>query len=324
MPYLPHPAPCFTNPHLALPCLAPHQVFIADDPNKDVPRSVYVTPETLLCSACQLPECKPGCPAASTEAAVVEEEADADEAAHPAGLLGSMAAGAAAAAPLTVRPRARAAAAADESALSEGRSEDSMLLGLPSPVCSVLPVLPPPGLTSLQCTATSAMDVASVSSAAASDASPTAEPKPKQQRLGGWGVTSPTAETAPQAAAEPAAQPAAAPPAAAGPPVAAAAPESALAAALRSISRGLPGRGEGQGGDAAAAAEHAPSSPPSKDPPLPSPPRRLAPWERPQPLPAGAGASSSQPGVQGAGGSGNALSAALAAISRGLAEDGLV
>ena len=265
-------------------------MFIPDDPAADPGPTArtYVTPESVLCAACQLPECKPGCPASGTAA----------ESAGPAGARSVP---------------ARAAAAAEDAALSEGRSsEDSVLLGMPSPACSVL--APPPALHR-------------VSPIYPSDASPSTEPAAKQQRLGGWGA--PPADAAGQAAVA----------RVSGPPGGA----SALAAALRGIGKGLMGEEDKEppaprpSGAALAAAlagiskgllvddgeEHPAAG--MRQPPLPSapPPAR---WELPSasPPPSGSQQQPQRAAPPAGGGGSGALSAALAAISKGLSEDGLL
>lgn len=248
-------------------CACSLQVFLADDPARDIPRRSYVTPEALLCSACQLPECKPGCPA----------EAAARGLAIPAEPI-----------------PAAAMAAPDDSAFSEGRSsEDSVLLGLPSPTYSVLP--PPLGLQRLAAGATTL---------GLRDASPTAEPALKQQRLGGWGVLA--TPPSPAGARATYALPAAAAPAT----NTVASSEAALAAALRSISKGL-----GDDDEEGIPSPRMPPAPVPSLPQLPAATRMPAPWERPLPSAAAVGAGS---------GSSAALSAALANISKGLLEDGLL
>ena len=143
------------------------QVFIADDPERDVPRRGYVTPEALLCGTCQLPECKPGCPSS----AIVADTASADAEA-PAPRPAAVTAG-----PLAM------AVAADEAALSEGRSsEDSVLLGLPSPKDSVLPLAVPEGATLQPMPAGSAASGATDMLSGGN--SPAAEPRAKLARLG--------------------------------------------------------------------------------------------------------------------------------------------
>lgn len=251
------------------------QVFIADDPSRDPPRRTYVTPEALLCSACQLPECKPGCPAGLAARGL---------ASPPTG-------------PAEPIPTA-AAAAVDDSAFSEGRSsEDSVLLGLPSPTYSVLP--PPAGLQRL---------AAGAASFGCSDASPSAEPALKQQRVGGWDAVA--EPPSPAAASGSYALPAAAAPAA----DAVASSEAVLAAALRSISKGF-----GDDDDAGSPSPRMPAPAPSASlPQLPAVTRKPAPWERPAPPAAMVQAGS------GGGSSSAALSAALANISKGLLEDGLL
>lgn len=256
------------------------QVFIADDPSRDVPRRSYVTPEALLCSACQLPECKPGCPAGAAARGLAMPPA----------------------APAEPIPTSPAPAHADESAFSEGRSsEDSVLLGLPSPTCSVLP--PPSGLLRV---------LAGAASFGCSDVSPPVEPALKQQRLVCWdAVAEPTATVEPHGEH---ALPAVAAPTADPVPSS----EAALAAALRSISKGL-GDDDGDEGSPSPLMPPAPALGASM--PLPAVTRPPARWEQPRltaaPMTSGSGSA-------GGGSSSAALSAALANISKGLLEDGLL
>lgn len=258
--------------------------FLADDPGRDrlpaaADAAALPAPAAAQhCATCQLPVCKPGCP-------------------------GTAAGGATSSVPVPAPPQRLGAV---EAALSEGRSsEDSVLLGMPSPTYSVLP---PSGAA-----ASASMDDASGGS------SPTAEPRLKQQRLGAWeggGEPSGAAtgwdalQQQPQRGAQAAAAEAALAPAGG--------PASLdLEAALAGVGRSLMMAED----DSACSA-----APPSRQPPLPELPQpraHLAPWERlpAAPKPAGPQAAAGPGG--GAGGA-NPLAAALAAISRGLMEDGLL
>lgn len=294
-------------------------VFIADDSEKDVPRRSCLTSDGLLCATCQLPECKPGCPGSGAHTPV-----------SPAAV-GSAAAAA---------TDGEQATAAVEAALSEGRSsEDSILLGLPSPKDSVLSVGPAlDGLHSLACNgpgAATVCDSASFSFGGGDD-SPTAEPDNKHPRLCGWDTASTTSSGDGQAAGAGQQRPAVAAgidgwaqmqhaphqparaAAAAGVQQAAPAAESALAAALRGLSKGLLVKDD-QGGQQ-----------PPVQPPLPAATARRAPWQsvapaarRQQPAAAGT-APAVQSAANGAGSGNSALAAALASISKGLFEDGLL
>lgn len=295
----------------APPLLDP-QLFIPDDPQKDVPRQ-YITPQGLLCTTCQLAPCKPGCPGAAvgSDVTMVASQApagpeDGDAAVAPAG-----------SAPVDAAARM----ALEEAALSEGRSsEDSVLLGLPSPTYSVLPRSG--HAVAAGCGAGLAGGSGGSSPAADSPAHKHARlavwDAPPTGDSGGdtatnafaWGGLQPEQQPA-AAAAEPAAEfprlpsPWASPrvPTAAAPPPA---PESALAAALRGISKGL------------ADDEESISSAPPRQPALPAAPPPAC-WEtaaRPA-VPAQPAAAQQPPAP-------SALAAALASISKGLAEDGLL
>lgn len=273
-------------------------VFIADDPERDVPRRGYVTPEALLCGTCQLPECKPGCPSS----AIVADTASADAEA-PAPRPAAVTAG-----PLAM------AVAADEAALSEGRSsEDSVLLGLPSPKDSVLPLAVPEGATLQPMPAGSAASGATDMLSGGN--SPAAEPRAKLARLGSWSAQEAHHGGAGQNESVTQQQRPTEQQSAAGPAVADAVPrppgptESALAAVLRGISKGL----------AAEDGDEALSSMPARQPPLPRPRATSPPWV---PSPAASRQPAAQPGSLGGGNS--SLAAALASISKGLLEDGLL
>ena len=256
----------------------PPKVFIADDAELDAARRGFAPLDGLLCGTCQLPECKPECP-------------------------GSVAPAAAAAVPVPPVPPP-----ADEAALSEGRSsEDSVLLGLPSPKDSVLPAVPPgAGEVQPMC----------IGLPASPGSSPPVQPCATLARLSSWHEAD--AQQPPQQQQQREQQhaaPAAAALAAPGPGTASAPSESALAAALRGIGRGL-----------ASSNDDAHSSIPPKLPPLP--PARTTParWEVPeraaasrQPAPA-----PQQPAAAGTASGSSALAAALTSISKGLVEDGLL
>jgi hypothetical protein len=300
-----------------MPCRPPAafttlQVFIADDPNRDAPRRTLVTSDGLVCATCHLPQCKPGCPAAAAPPA-----AAANGGAHGATTPDALIPAAA----LPQPPRV-----ADEAAFSEGRSsEDSILLGLPSPKDSVLPPLRSHhGLLAGHAANGSADGLSGGSS-------PTAEPLAKLAKLGAWadaaegaheGAAGPAASREPaptgswlqheqqhfQSPAQPA--PASGDDGEVGRPVAG---EGRLAAALRNLSRGLASEEDGQGA----------GSPP-RQPPLP-PPRSAAPapWEaRASPADKHAPTADDEPAVPSAGKS--ALAKALASISKGLVADGLL
>lgn len=306
-----------SSPALPPPHICPHlQSFIADDASKDVPRQ-YITPSGLLCTTCQLAPCKPGCPgsAASTcldaAATAVARAEHGDAVVAPAG-----------SSPVDAAARL----AVEETALSEGRSsEDSLLLGLPSPTYSVLPRTGGHAVSPLAGCGDAGMAGCSGGSSPAADS-----PAHKHARLAAWDAPSAgggsAADTATGAFAwgRPQQQPAAAaagepesprlpsPWASSprGPTLAAAAPQppaagSALAAALRGISKGL------------ADDEDSSSSVPPRQPALP-PARPPARWET------AAQPAAAQPAPGGGGGGGSALAAALASISKGLAEDGLL
>lgn len=297
-----HPIPSLFNSSLH-PSYPTHslQVFIADDPSKDVPRSGYVTPETLLCATCQLPECKPGCPAGDAEP--MEAEPEGPEAAAAAAASGRRILGGGIPLPAAARQLAM------DAAFSEGRSsEDSVLLGLPSPTCSVLPAAGGSGDVSLPHAVAVA---AGCGSGGACDgpsggSSPMAEPRLKQQRLGGgWDATEASATQGWTSGQRSEQRPAPAPAAPAQPGAGGA---STLAAALAGISRGLAAEDDGVC---------------SPQPLRPLPPARPpARWEQAAAPPAAPLAQQQATAVGGGGGS--SLAAALAAISKGLAEDGLL
>ena len=320
---------------LMLPSPPPHttlQVFIPDDPQKDVPRQGYVTPQGLLCTTCQLAPCKPGCPGAALGSDVAMAASQA---------LAGLEDGDAAVAPVGSAPvDAAARMALEEAALSEGRSsEDSVLLGLPSPTYSVLPRSGHAVLAVAAGCGAGGCGNAGLAGGSGGSSPAADSPAHKHARLAVWDVPAAggsgsggdTATNAfawgglqPQQPAAAAAEPAVESPrlpspwasprvptlAAAAPPPPA--PESALAAALRGISKGL------------ADDEESISSAPPRQPALPAAPpparwetaaRSAAPAQQPAAAGSGGGSTSSAP---------SALAAALASISKGLAEDGLL
>ncbi|KAL4854482.1 UV radiation resistance associated protein [Chlorella vulgaris] len=238
-------------------------VFIPDAPERDVPLHGHPTADGELCRSCQLPQCKPGCPVSAAEASTPQAAA-----ASPGRLAGTV----------TVA----------EDAFSEGRSsEDSVLLGLPSPKDSVLPPYLPP-----------AVPLHSLPPSAA--ASTGEELQAKLRRIGGW---DPTPVSKQQGATQPAAvQGILAPPASG---------EGALSAALRSTGQGP----TGPENDA-----HCTQPPAVRQLPPTAPRRHSA----DQAVSSGGQAAAPAQPAKSCGGAGSSvLAAALAAISRGLVEDGL-